>query len=273
MQFQHLLDPVMVLAQQAGAAIMEVYARVDHEVVDKADASPLTAADLAAHHIIVAGLQKLNPQFPILSEEAAGIAWEQRQQWHRYWLVDPLDGTKEFIQRNGDFTVNIALIDDGVPVLGVVFAPVLGWLYCGVQGQGAHKYTPDTAKALNTAAIAPGQQTLRVVASRNHRGEALDAWIATMQQRFPALDTVSMGSSLKICLVAEGRADIYPRLAPTSEWDTAAAQAVLEAAGGVVLDPDGQALRYNRKESLLNPYFFAVGDNTLEFPKPGLLRR
>jgi 3'(2'), 5'-bisphosphate nucleotidase len=263
-----LLDPVRLLAREAGKAILEIYARADHDIVDKDDASPLTAADLAAHHLIIAGLQQLTPDIPILSEESATIPWQERKLWQRYWLVDPLDGTKEFIKRNGEFTVNIALIENGMPVLGVVYAPVLDWLYSGVQGQGASKLSGDTGKAIHCAMIDPAQRHLRVVASRNHRGEALDAWLERLQPRYPDIETVSMGSSLKICLVAEGKADVYPRLAPTCEWDTAAAQAVLEAAGGALVDPEGEPLRYNQKDAMLNPHFLAVGDRTWELQLP-----
>jgi len=260
MQFATLLDPVRLLAREAGKAILEVYARVDHDIVDKADASPLTAADLAAHHLILAGLQQLTPDIPVLSEESATIPWQERSLWQCYWLVDPLDGTREFIKRNGEFTVNIALIEDGVPVLGVVYAPVLDWLYSGMQGLGASKLIGDTGQAIHCTMLDPVQRQLRVVASRNHGGEALDAWLASLQSRYPDIKTVSMGSSLKICLVAEGKADVCPRMAPTCEWDTAAAQAVLEAAGGALVDPQGEPLRYNQKDVLLNPHFFAVGD-------------
>ena len=265
MQFDSLLAPVRDIAREAGRAIMEVYVRADHEVVKKDDKSPLTAADLAAHSVIVNGLKALTPEVPVLSEEAAGIPWQQRRGWERYWLVDPLDGTREFIKRNGEFTVNIALIEDGVPVLGVVYAPVLDWMYSGATGHGAHKAQQDGVHAISTQAVSADQQALRVVASRSHRGEALEAWLAAMERRHPDIEIVSMGSSLKICLVAEGRADVYPRLAPTSEWDTAAAQAVLEAAGGILLDADGNVLRYNHKESLLNPHFYALGDPGFRF--------
>jgi len=260
MDLPHLLAPVAAIAREAGAAILDVYHRADHGLQHKADESPLTAADLAAHHLITAALQRLTPDLPVLSEESAAVPWIVRQTWTRYWLVDPLDGTKEFIDRNGEFTVNIALIDHGVPVLGVVFAPTLARLYAGAQGHGAWKEEGGQRTPIATVRIVPGQQRLRVVASRRHGGDQLDAWIAKVQTRFPAVELVNMGSSLKICLVAEGRADIYPRLAPTSEWDTAAAQAILEAAGGALTDTAFNAYRYNSKDELLNPHFFALGD-------------
>jgi 3'(2'), 5'-bisphosphate nucleotidase len=260
MTLQDLLAPVSAIARQAGAAILEVYRRDDHGVQRKEDESPLTAADLAAHHLITAALAQLTPGLPVLSEESAEIPWSQRQTWTRYWLVDPLDGTKEFIKRNGEFTVNIALIDNGVPVLGAVYVPTLELLYSGAQGLGAWKEKGAQRARINTVGVTPAQKKLRVVASRRHGGEELETCLTRLRQRFPDLELLNMGSSLKICLVAEGRADIYPRLAPTSEWDTAAAQAVLEAAGGVLTDTAFQPYRYNRKDELLNPHFLAMGD-------------
>jgi len=273
MSFESLREPVCDIARQAGAAIMEVYGRSDFGVVSKDDSSPLTEADLAAHRIIADSLEQLTPDLPVLSEEAADIEWGIRSKWQRYWLVDPLDGTKEFIKRNGEFTVNIALIDEGVPVLGVVFAPVLAWLYSGVLGVGAFKKSADGNEKIQTKTVAADRSELKVVASRTHRGEALDAWLETVGAQFSHVETVSMGSSLKICLVAEGKADVYPRLSLTSEWDTAAAQAVLEAAGGKLLDLNREPYRYNRKENLLNPHFFAVGDVKFKYPDscPSLL--
>jgi 3'(2'), 5'-bisphosphate nucleotidase len=265
MNLHQLLDPVLAIGRQAGAAILDIYQRADHEVQSKADQSPLTAADLAAHRLIVAALQALTPALPVLSEEAADIAWDERRHWQRYWLVDPLDGTREFIQRNGEFTVNIALIEQGAPVLGVVHVPVSGLSYAGVRGLGAWKEGPLSRVPIRTQALAEHQRSLRVVASRNHRGAVLDAWLLRLQAAYPALELLSMGSSLKICLVAEGRADLYPRLAPTAEWDTAAAQAVLEAAGGRLVDLQNRDYRYNRKADLLNPWFCAIGDAGRDF--------
>jgi 3'(2'), 5'-bisphosphate nucleotidase len=260
MTLQDLLAPVTAIAREAGAAILEVYHRADHGVQRKADASPLTAADLAAHELITAALRRLTPELPVLSEESSEVPWAVRQTWTRYWLVDPLDGTKEFVNRNGEFTVNIALIDRGVPAFGVVYVPTLDLLYCGARDLGAWKEDHGQRTRIATVKVLPGQKQLRVVASRRHGGDELDAWLAQMRNRFPELELVSMGSSLKICLVAEGRADIYPRLAPTAEWDTAAAQAILEGAGGVLTDTALQPYRYNRKDELLNPHFFALGD-------------
>lgn len=265
MNLPHLSPSVIELSRQAGAAIREVYSRDDYAVQHKADQSPLTAADLAAHDIIVEGLGKLTPGVPVLSEESVSIGWDVRQQWSRYWLVDPLDGTREFIKGNGEFTVNIALIESGVPVLGVVYGPALDLLYWGGRELGAWKETAGQRQAIRTAKIQPGQRSLRIVASRTHRGPKLEAWLANTQKTFPEQELVSMGSSLKICLVAEAVADIYPRLALTSEWDTAAAQAVLEAAGGKLVDANYREYRYNRKADLLNPFFFAIGDRDYDF--------
>jgi len=256
---QHQIDRVVELAKSAGSAIMKIYAEDDFGVKLKTDDSPLTRADLAAHKVIVAGLEDLNAGFPILSEESADIDWETRKKWETYWLVDPLDGTKEFIKRNGEFTVNIALVHQGEPVFGVVYAPDLKKLYWGLVGQSA--YCND---APIKAAAAGTPETLRVVGSRSHQSDAMAEFLDALAQPH---EIVPMGSSLKICLVATGDADLYPRLGPTSEWDTAAAHAVAVAAGAQVteIDPDaefaevlkkaGRPLRYNQKESLLNPYF------------------
>lgn len=261
MKMDELVKAVCIISKDAGAAILEVYQRDgDIGVSIKSDSSPLTEADIAAHVIIETALKELTPDLPILSEESDNITWEERRSWSTYWLVDPLDGTKEFINRNGEFTVNIALIDEGVPVLGVVYVPVLDVLYYGTKADGAFKEENGSKVAIHISKISEEQGSLKIVASRNHRGEALDAWIAKAETRFSSVEAISMGSSLKICLIAEGKADIYPRLALTSEWDTGAAQAVLEAAGGVLTDIDHQVYRYNQKENILNPFFFAIGD-------------
>ncbi len=257
---QKLLDSVKDISRQAGTAILEVYERAGEIQVDhKEDDSPLTEADLAAHNIIVEGLESLSSEIPVLSEESKQISWETRKAWSRYWLVDPLDGTKEFINRNGEFTVNIALIENNAPVLGVVYVPVTNVLYSGATSLGAFKEINAVTKPIQVAPTSV-DRLVRVVASRRHRGEELEHWLQKVDRLFKDLELVSMGSSLKICLVAEGEADIYPRLALTSEWDTAAAQAILEAAGGVLTDAEFHPYRYNLKENILNPYFFAIGD-------------
>lgn len=242
------------IAKRAGDAILAVYEQ-DFTVEHKDDESPLTAADLASHRTIVSGLAELDGSLPVLSEEGAEIPYEQRRQWSRYWLIDPLDGTREFVKRNGEFTVNIALIDDGRPVLGVVHVPVSGVSYIGIGGQGAWKLSAD-GESKDIHVTRQHQVPVRVAGSRSHAGDSLKRFLEGLGD----YEIVSMGSSLKLCLVAEGRADIYPRLGPTSEWDTAAAQAVVEAAGGQVTDTQMSPLRYNGKESMLNPHFLVFGD-------------
>ncbi|MFY2764048.1 3'(2'),5'-bisphosphate nucleotidase CysQ [Arenimonas sp. MALMAid1274] len=248
-----LREGCIALARAAGDAILVVYAQ-DFDVVSKDDASPLTQADLASHHIIVEGLKALAPDIPVLSEEDAGIPWSQRRAWTRHWLVDPLDGTREFVKKNGEFTVNIALIEDGRPVLGVVYAPVTDYLLHAEAGVGAFLRRDGQDIAITTRR--PATTPLRVAASRSH----LDERTAAALERMGETERHGLGSSLKFCRIAEGRMDVYPRFGPTSEWDTAAAQCVLEAAGGAVLRLDGAPLDYNRKENILNPDFIALGD-------------
>jgi 3'(2'), 5'-bisphosphate nucleotidase len=248
------MGPVSEIAAEAGVRIMEIYATA-FSINEKDDNSPLTAADLAAHQTIVAGLQRLTPEIPVLSEESADISFAERSQWEYFWLVDPLDGTKEFIKRNGEFTVNIALIRGHDPVLGIVQVPVTGQRYLAAQGEGAFRQEPgETAQRITVAPLQAGP--VRIVGSRSHSGESLTAFMARLGEH----TLVSIGSSLKFCLVAEGKADIYPRLGPTSEWDTAAAQCIVEEAGGRVVAISGSKLIYNTKESLLNPHFLVYGD-------------
>lgn len=249
-----LLPEVVQLAQRAGNAILSVYSE-QFEVTHKTDQSPLTMADLRSHEIISQGLRALTPDLPVLSEEASDISYEQRQQWTRYWLVDPLDGTKEFVSRNGEFTVNIALIDNHVPVLGVVHVPVTSTTYTGATGVGAYRRIDGQAPE-PLQVRSPAGTPLRIVGSRSHRGDTLDKYLP----KLAPYELVAVGSSLKFCLVAEGSADFYPRFGPTSEWDTAAAQAVVEAAGGAVVKTNGEQLRYNTKADLLNPHFLVYGD-------------
>lgn len=250
-----LADAVKGIARRAGQEILEVYG-TDFESRAKADDSPLTEADLRAHRLIVAALGELTPAVPVLSEESAEIPWSERAGWQRYWLVDPLDGTKEFVSRNGEFTVNIALIEAHRPVLGVVHIPVSDTTYSGIPGLGAWRESherPPAPIAVRRLARPP----LRVVGSRSHGADRLASALATLGPH----ELKPAGSSIKLCLVADGSADLYPRLGPTSEWDIAAGQAVVEAAGGqVVTLADGLAMRYNKGESLLNPDFLAYGD-------------
>jgi 3'(2'), 5'-bisphosphate nucleotidase len=253
MDLKELIEPIVALAVDAGEAILEVYA-TEFDVQSKSDESPLTQADLASNRRIIAGLEQLTPDIPIISEESGLPSFEERAEWQRYWLIDPLDGTKEFVNRNGEFTVNIALIEEKRPVLGVVHVPVQKKTYTGCEGHGAELRDGDApvqAIHVSTSSSHP----VRVVGSRSHRGASLDAYL----QQLGDHDMVPMGSSLKFCVVAEGGADIYPRLGLTSEWDTAAAQAVVEQAGGKVLQWDGKPLLYNDKSDILNPYFIVIG--------------
>lgn len=253
MELRQLIEPVVELAIKAGDAILEVYA-TDFDVQEKTDASPLTQADMASHHEIEEGLMELTPDIPVLSEESGLPDFAERSQWERYWLVDPLDGTKEFVNRNGEFTVNIALIEKNRPVFGVVHVPVKHKTYFGCAGYGAEvrgaDFDPVKIRVADTTA-----EPARVVGSRSHRGSSLDGFLENLGQ----YEIHPMGSSLKFCLVAEGAADIYPRLGPTSEWDTAAAQAVVEQAGGSVVTLDGKPLSYNSKPEILNPHFLVLG--------------
>jgi 3'(2'), 5'-bisphosphate nucleotidase len=244
------LPDLCALARKAGEAILEVYA-TDFAAAEKADRSPLTEADLAAHRVICEGLGRLGPALPVLSEEGVDTAEPaERGRWNAYWLVDPLDGTREFLKRNGEFTVNIALIEHHRPVLGVVGCPVQDLLYFGGPGLGAFRQR-GLADPEPIAVQWPAQSPPRVVGSRSHAGDRLGGAL----ERLGEHRLVPMGSSLKLCLVAAGEADLYPRLGPTSEWDTAAAHAVVAAAGGRVVDLAGADLRYNAKASLLNPEF------------------
>ncbi len=254
--YELLLDDVIGLAHKAAEAILQVYASEDFDVQAKSDQSPLTLADQAAHSIILEGLQALTPQHPVLSEESAALPYAKRKQWHTYWLVDPLDGTKEFIKRNGEFTVNIALIEDHQPVLGVVYVPVSGVVYYAAKDAGAYKRQPDAGSQSIRVRPCP-ESGFKLVGSRSHANQALQDFITCL-----GTDTqvTSIGSALKICLVAEGAADIYPRLGLTSEWDTAAAQCVVEQAGGHLTGLDLHALRYNTKDSLLNPFFVVFAE-------------
>ena len=248
------MHDVVAVARDAGRAILEVYER-DFEVASKEDKSPLTEADLASHRLILDRLRRIDPGIPVLSEESAAVSWEERRSWHRFWLVDPLDGTKEFVKRNGEFTVNIALVEGHHPVLGVVHVPVTDVTYFGDRAGGAFRQSGDGPPVpIRVSSSATGAP--RVVGSRSHAGEGLARFLENLGEH----ELVSMGSSLKLCLVAEGKADIYPRLGPTSEWDTAAAQAVVESAGGRVTDTSLERLSCNTGESLLNPHFLVFGD-------------
>jgi 3'(2'), 5'-bisphosphate nucleotidase len=255
-----LLEQVAAIAREAADAILVVYAQ-EFEVQRKADHSPVTDADLAAQRVIMAGLQRLEDKLPVLSEEARIAPWPQRQAWTRYWLVDPLDGTREFVKRNGEFTVNIALIDRHEVVLGVVLAPVTGDLYAAERGAGAWRQMAADAPWQRIATRGTAEPAV-VAGSRSHGGHGIALLRDLVGEDFVEMP---MGSSLKFCLVARGDADAYLRRGATSEWDTAAAQCVVEEAGGLVLDLAGRPLRYNRKDSLINPEFIAVGDRSIDW--------
>lgn len=245
----HYLPAIINIAEQAGQAILEIYQQDSDafNITGKADDSPLTAADLASHQLIVNALQQLTPELPILSEEAADISWDVRQQWQRYWLVDPLDGTKEFIKRNGEFTVNIALIEQGEPVMGVIHAPVLNKTYYAAKGEGAFV---KTAAGVTAARVSKPADVIRVVGSRSHPSPELSGYLA----QFPKHDMVPVGSSLKFCLVAEGSADVYPRFGPTMQWDTGAGHIIALEAGARV-SFEGIASKVYQRENLRNPGF------------------
>ena len=253
---EELMRQLLPIARVAGDAIMAVYSRGMPQAQLKEDDSPVTEGDLAAHCVLASQLKPLLSECPVVSEEDAG-SLVHRQSNGRFWLIDPLDGTKEFIARNGEFTVNMALIEDGRSVLGVVCAPAIDALYWGGAGLGAFRCIGGQTAAIKVAASNPGKAS-RVVASKSHLNEATRSLI----ERLGEVSLVQAGSSLKFCRVAEGEADIYPRLAPTCEWDTAAAQAVLEGAGGVVVDLQGMPLLYG-KPDVLNPSFIATRDTAL----------
>jgi len=240
------------IAEEAGERILEHYSGAPVETSLKGDGSPLTAADTAAHYSILEGLRKLDPSIPVLSEESAEIPYDERRSWARFWLVDPLDGTKEFLRRNGEFTVNIALVEAGRPVMGVVHAPAKGRTYAGEAGRGA--WASATAGTPAAVRVAPDTGSgLKAIVSRSHRDEKTEGFLG----RLGPFEALSVGSSLKFCLLAEGKAHVYPRFWPSMEWDTAAGECVVLAAGGYVRGLDNGPLRYN-KPDLLNPFFVAA---------------
>lgn len=253
------LPSVIEIADAAGSEIMRIY-RTGFDVTLKDDRSPLTEADLAAQRIIAAGLKKITPNIAMLGEESPAQQFEQRHHWQRLWLVDPLDGTREFVKRNGEFTVNIALVEQSEPVLGVVFAPARDVLYAAARGCGAFRRDPGGQRAtIHVKQSAPS--TLRILGSRSHGDAVLDR----MLERLGKQERISIGSALKFGLLAEGSGDLYVRRGPTSEWDTAAGQAVVLEAGGCVVDLHGVPLRYNVRESMINPSFMAYADRSRDW--------
>lgn len=255
-----LRQSIIEIARLAGAAILHVYHANDLGVEIKSDDSPLTRADIASHKIIVNALAKLDPELPVLSEESSQDEVAQRRNWKRFWLVDPLDGTKEFIKRNGEFTVNIALVENGQALLGVVYVPVSGNCYSGSAAEGAFLSTAEQAEQQIRVRV-PAATPPVVVGSRSHASPRVQEYL----ENLGAHQLTAMGSSLKLCLVATGEADLYPRLGPTMEWDTAAAHAIVQAAGGRVIGTDGADLNYNQRDTLLNPEFIVLGDQQVNW--------
>ncbi len=276
-----VIDILIDISESAGRLIMDVYERDSgFEVAEKKDSSPVTEADVRASEHIISLLNQHFPELPVISEEGTLPAFDERKHWSRYWLVDPLDGTKEFVHRNGDFTVNIALIDQGIAAFGVVHAPVHSATYVGCL---SHLNNGDKDKYAVAQKCANGLRrdievrksknnvetgkALIALASRSHLGQATVDYLDKVEKALAPVHREAVGSSLKFCQIAEGLADFYPRIGPTSEWDTAAGQAVLEAAGGKVIVRGGSPLRYNQKESFLNPDFFALADDEIDWPK------
>ena len=258
----NLLLKVCNIAIKAGEEILKYY-NEDIHVTHKDDSSPLTKADLASNKIIMNALQQLDRTIPILSEESL-VEWKERKNWTKYWLVDPLDGTKEFIKQNGEFTVNIALIENNKPILGVIFTPVKFDLYFAQKNYGSYKIN-SSSKLINLKEavkifVANQSSIKRIIGSRSHSNQIFDSWV---NQNFPNSEIVQAGSSLKFCLIAEGAADIYPRFGPTSEWDIAAGHIIVNEAGGRVNTFENNEINYNKKEDLLNPQFYAIGNYIL----------
>ena len=254
-----LLLDVCNVSIEAGKEILNFYNN-DIEVTHKDDYSPLTKADLASNKIILEALTKLNSNIPILSEESL-VDWSIRKNWKKYWLVDPLDGTKEFIKKNGEFTVNIALIEDNNPILGVVYVPAKSLLYLAEKNKGSFKTNTknklENFEGIKKIIVSSQTNRPRVIGSRSHSNATFDNWV---KEKFPNADIVQAGSSLKFCLIAEGEADIYPRFGPTSEWDIAAGHMIVNEAGGKIRTFQNDSIKYNTKENILNPEFYAIGN-------------
>ena len=254
-----LLLDVCNVSIEAGKEILNFYNN-DIEVTHKEDLSPLTKADLASNKIILESLTKLNSNIPILSEESL-VDWSIRKNWKKYWLVDPLDGTKEFIKKNGEFTVNIALIEDNNPILGVIYVPAKSLLYLAEKNKGSFKTNTkdklENFEGIQKILVSSQTNRARVIGSRSHSNVTFDNWV---KEKFPNADIVQAGSSLKFCLIAEGEADIYPRFGPTSEWDIAAGHMIVNEAGGKIRTFQNDSIKYNTKENIINPEFYAIGN-------------
>ena len=254
-----LLLDICNVSIEAGKEILNFYNN-EIEVTHKEDLSPLTKADLASNKIILESLTKLNSNIPILSEESL-VDWSIRKNWKKYWLVDPLDGTKEFIKKNGEFTVNIALIEDNNPILGVVYVPAKSLLYLAEKNKGSFKTNTknklENFEGIQKILVSSQANRERVIGSRSHSNSTFDNWV---KEKFPNADIVQAGSSLKFCLIAEGEADIYPRFGPTSEWDIAAGHMIVNEAGGKIRTFQNDSIKYNTKENIINPEFYAIGN-------------
>lgn len=260
LDLEKLINDVISLGNKASIAINKVYAEDNFEVVHKEDNSPLTKADMQSHNILTAGLLKLTPGLPVLSEEGGNIDYIVRKTWDRYWLIDPLDGTKEFVGRTGEFTINIALIDKGEAIMGVVMVPQKDECYFAATGLGAFWQQGNNSRQKIFVSELDAKEKIRVTVSRRHgQGGKLD----NLLDKLPNYELLSCGSTLKICLIAKGEADLYPRFGKTCEWDTAAGQCVLEQSGGKLLDLAGNRLEYNTKSSIINPEFIAYGCDSL----------
>jgi len=254
-----LLPEIDNIARSAGGEILKIY-KTDFSVTNKEDDSPLTVADTAANEVICKNLSLLTPQIPILSEESSHIDFSERKKWSQYWLVDPLDGTREFIKKNDEFTVNIALIDGHQSVLGVVHIPVIDTSYLAAINHGAYRY--DKKNKMEKISVRKiNKNDITIAGSRSHGNQRQQSFISKIKNA----KVLSVGSSKKFCLVAEGKADIYPRFGSTSEWDTAAAQCIVEESGGKVIDEDLNPIKYNTKSSLINPSFFVIADTSFNW--------
>ena len=250
LDYNKLCNSILYISKKAGKEILKIYNTEDVGVTYKEDKTPLTLADKASNNVIEKSLKELTPNIPILSEEGKNTNYNEREKWNMFWLIDPLDGTKEFIKRNGEFTVNIALISSGAPILGVVYAPVLDTAWYGIIDEGSYKMLKDESP-VKINVIEPNS-TIKVVTSRSH---ANNPKLNEFLKDYPNHELVKMGSSIKICLVADGTAHMYPRLWPTMEWDTAAAHAVVKYAGGNIYDLNNKNELIYNKSNLLNPEF------------------
>ncbi len=260
-----LTQQLIAIAREAGSVILQIYDQDDKGVQTKDDQTPVTIADIQANAVIVKRLGELKAVYPVLSEESEHLPLDQRQCWQRYWLVDPLDGTNEFINRNGQFTINIALMEGQYPLFGIVYIPVLDTCYWGGESQKAYcQIGSNLPEQIKTRKLDADGKVV-ALGSRSYGNSQSDLFIEKLKQRYPGIQFERVGSALKGCRIAEGAADIYPRLGPTSEWDTAAVQAVVEGAGGVLLDPAGKRFKYNFKESLKNSHFLILGDKSVDW--------